>query len=418
MDWNHVLATNFPEPANSEDVPPEHDRSSASNFNRTIEDFLKRHLKEKKPRDRQYIYMAPGGDYGIHKDLMTSPMNHLHRFQEMLRIAELMPAGDIPTPNEALQVEWFYMTFYKNDRSEYVRSGRQLEDETIVSLTKYFERLFHAHLLDDTLVKKREEQIRQSTQSKLRHDLEERYKRKLRDFERSQARHSANRTREDRSDRDHRGKSAGPTTSKDSRLDERKAPPEGSAKKPCHLHGSGSKHSYSECRENPKNRAANNNNNYNAKKHAHDAHYHDDCRHSSGEEEAYESSAGPAFSEGEVSASESHDGTPAENYHLENYHIPKKIRTDDVGHKSPKNQTTCGAVVKRTKKKDKKSSSSAKMASSPESKLILEDFFPMTRVWIPSCGASRRWMKTVCPSTTLLTRLILVTDGPRQWKLS
>ena len=159
-------------------------------------------------------------------------------------------------------------------------------------------------------------------------------------------------------------------------MDDRKAPPERSAKKPCHLHGSGSKHSYSECRENPKNRAANNNNNYNAKKHAHDAHYHDDCHHSSGEEEACESSAGPAFSEGEVSASESHDGTPAENYYLENYHILKKIRTDDVGHKSPKKQTNCGAVVKRTKKKDKKSSSSARMASSSESKLNLEDFFP------------------------------------------
>jgi len=77
-NWNHVLATNFPEPANSEDVPSEHDRSSADNFNRAIEDFLKCHLKEKKPRDRQYIYMAPVGDYGIHKDLMTLPMNHLH----------------------------------------------------------------------------------------------------------------------------------------------------------------------------------------------------------------------------------------------------------------------------------------------------------------------------------------------------
>jgi hypothetical protein len=71
-----------------------------------------------------------------------------------------MPAGNIPTPNEALQVEWFYMTFHKNDRSEYVRSGRQLEDETIVSLAEYFERLFNAHLLNGTLVKKREEQIR------------------------------------------------------------------------------------------------------------------------------------------------------------------------------------------------------------------------------------------------------------------
>jgi len=273
MDWNHILATNFPEPANSEDVLPEYDRSSATNFNRAIDDFIKRHLKETKPRDRQYIYMAPGGDYGVHKDLMTSPMNHLHRFQEMLRIAELMPAGDIPPPNEALQVEWFYMTFHKTDRSEYVRSGRQLEDETIVSLAEYFERLFNARLLDGSLQKKREEQIRQSAQSELCHDLEERYKRKLRDFERSRARHSTNRTwnreRDDSADRDHRGKIPSCTTSKDSRLDKRKAPPEGSAKKPCHLHGSGSKHSYSECREYTKNRAANNNyNNYNAKKHA------------------------------------------------------------------------------------------------------------------------------------------------------
>ncbi len=108
----------------------------------------------------------------------------------------------------------------------------------------------------------------------------------------------------------------------------------------------------------------------------HDAHHHDDCHHSSGEEEAYKSSAGPTYSDGEVSASESRDGTPAENYHLENYHIPKKIRTDDVDHKSPKSKTACGAVVKRTKKKDKKSSSSARMASSSESKLNLEDFFP------------------------------------------
>ncbi len=29
-------------------------------------------------------------------------------------------------------------------------------------------------------------------------------------------------------------------------------------------------------------------------------------------------------------------------------------------------------------------------------------FFPTTRVWIPSCGVSRRWMKTACPSTTYL----------------
>jgi len=77
-DWKHIVATHFPEPVEPEEVRPEHDRSSAENFDRAMNEFIKRHLKEKKPRDRQYIYMAPGGDYSIHKDLMTSPMDHLH----------------------------------------------------------------------------------------------------------------------------------------------------------------------------------------------------------------------------------------------------------------------------------------------------------------------------------------------------
>ncbi len=36
-----------------------------------------RTLNKKKPWDRQYIYMAPGGDHGIHKDLMTQPLEPL-----------------------------------------------------------------------------------------------------------------------------------------------------------------------------------------------------------------------------------------------------------------------------------------------------------------------------------------------------
>ena len=77
-DWNYVVAKNFPEPVEPENVRPEHDRSLAANFNCAIEDCLVRHLKEKKPRDCQYIYMALGGDYGVFEDLLTSPMDHLH----------------------------------------------------------------------------------------------------------------------------------------------------------------------------------------------------------------------------------------------------------------------------------------------------------------------------------------------------
>jgi hypothetical protein len=147
-----------------------------ANFQRAIDLFLLRTLKEQKLRNCQYIYLAPGGDYGIHKDLLTSPMDHLHHFQEMLRISELLPAGDIPPPNAALQVEWFYMSFHCSDRSEYVRSGQKLIDKTLDSLAEYFEAIFNARLKDGSLQLKREEQIRCSARNEMQQELEDRYK--------------------------------------------------------------------------------------------------------------------------------------------------------------------------------------------------------------------------------------------------
>ena len=105
--------------------------------------------------------MAPGGDHGIHKDLMTSLLDYLHRFQEMLRIVEILPGGDIPTTNAALQVEWFYMSFHKSDCLEYLHSRRRLGDETLLSLVEYFESMYCVCLGNGSLQKKREDQIRQ-----------------------------------------------------------------------------------------------------------------------------------------------------------------------------------------------------------------------------------------------------------------
>ena len=48
--------------------------------------------------------LSPGGDYGVRKDLLVLLLDHLHRFKEMLRIAQMLPEGDIPNPNAALQV--------------------------------------------------------------------------------------------------------------------------------------------------------------------------------------------------------------------------------------------------------------------------------------------------------------------------
>ena len=56
-----------------------------------------------------------------------------------------------------------------------------------------------------------------------------------------------------------------------------KAPPEFSGK-PCRVHGDKAKHTYEECRDNPKNRkpsSGNRDDNNNKKRH-HDAHYHEE----------------------------------------------------------------------------------------------------------------------------------------------
>ena len=55
-----------------------------NDFKRVIELFIKKILDNRKPRDLQYIYMAPGGNYRLEKDLLTLPRVHSHCFKEML----------------------------------------------------------------------------------------------------------------------------------------------------------------------------------------------------------------------------------------------------------------------------------------------------------------------------------------------
>jgi hypothetical protein len=118
--WKQVVHKHFPEPTNPENVPVKQDCSSESNFCHAVELFITKVLHEKTPRDGQYIYMMPRGNHNIPKKIKTSPLDHLHRWEEMMRVVGLLPKGDIPMPNKQLQVEWFYMTFHKSDHVEYV----------------------------------------------------------------------------------------------------------------------------------------------------------------------------------------------------------------------------------------------------------------------------------------------------------
>ncbi len=149
-----VLHEHFPEPVDPEVANPVQDCGLAENFLPAIDLFLVCTLNKKKPRDCQYNYLVPSGDHGVHKELLTGPLDHLHCFKEMLCITKLLPKGDLPPPNTALQVEWFYMSFHCLDLAGYLRSGCKPSDETLQNLAKYFESIFLIWISDGSIQRK------------------------------------------------------------------------------------------------------------------------------------------------------------------------------------------------------------------------------------------------------------------------
>ena len=105
--WLEVLAEHYPEPL---DEDSSSHRETKEDFDRAVGIFIKKTLDNDKPRDLQYIYMQPGGDYRLMKDLVTPPGLQVQWFKEMLRIAEILPAGNIPKPSDTLTLQWYYMS--------------------------------------------------------------------------------------------------------------------------------------------------------------------------------------------------------------------------------------------------------------------------------------------------------------------
>ncbi len=256
-NWKQVLHIHFPEPVDTEVVESAQDRALAENFSHAIDLFLICTLNKKKTRDRQYKYLVPGGDHGIHKKLLTSHSDHLHCFKEMLRITKLLLEGDIPTPNAALQVQWFYMSFHCSDCTEYIRSGRKLSNEMLQTLSKYFESIFLAWISNGLIQRKYDKQLCSAAKRKLCHELDERYREKLKRLLESQECHSSHRYQDKRGSKstcDCRPICYGNCCCfdarcsgyKDSRGDCKALLEDGKFNRPCHLHGANSKHSYNE----------------------------------------------------------------------------------------------------------------------------------------------------------------------------
>ena len=175
--------------------------------------------------------------------------------------------------NESITLEWFYMTFHKSECEQFIMTGRRLVDETIESVTEYFELLYNIKKSNGKLKLQLEQQDRKKLEAQ-RGAAKNRYDERMRNMA------DERRTSHSRDYCDEHNRGYKPSRDRDYKRDksERKAPPEFSGK-PCHIHGDKAKHTYEECRDNPKNRkprsSGNRDDNNNKKRH-HDAHYHDE----------------------------------------------------------------------------------------------------------------------------------------------
>jgi hypothetical protein len=122
----------------------------------------------------------PGGNCNVKKKLVTSPIKHLHRWEEMLHVSGLLPAGNIITPGASLQVEWFYMTFHKSDHVEHVQSGQKLHNKTLQFLTEYFQLVHKTRENNCSLQRHQVKKICMEAKRKLHYELEEQYVHNLR----------------------------------------------------------------------------------------------------------------------------------------------------------------------------------------------------------------------------------------------
>jgi hypothetical protein len=290
--------------------------------------------------------------------MIQTPVEHLQRFKEMIRMAEALPVGDMHLHNQALKLEWFYMSFPQEDRAKYVESGRRLIEETLESLAGYFENIYNSQVADGSLHKKRKRQIKQCIRRDMRHELHKGFDEKVHHTteQRYGGDNRCNRWPErfqcpNFKWQDNGNSNRCDTYNKHNKKQDDKIPAEHNKKafKPCSVHGPKSKHTSEECHKNP----------WNAKhrpydrKHLHEAH-HNDVRYTSKEDESRSSTDAPAPSEDPVSASSGSKEHKDENYHLQAFkrmkasgHVPCKTdyprqqrepqtaRKEKKGEKSP-----------------------------------------------------------------------------------
>ncbi len=256
-------------------------------------------------------------------------------------------------PNQALQLEWFYMSFHKADRAKYVESGRCLIEEMLESLAEYYDNIFNTQVADGSLMKKRKCQIETRIKRDMHHELCKRFNEKVRHA--AERRYGGDNCCSRWPERNQRpnvkwqdcaNSDCRNTYDKRDKKQDDKIPAEHGNKafKPCLVHGPKSKHTSEECYKNPRNAKQQS---YD-RKHLHEVH-HNDVHYTSKDNESRSSTDAPAPSEDPVSASSGSEEPEDDNYHLQ---VSKKMKT--CGHVPCKSDHPCQKNASQTGNKEKK----------------------------------------------------------------
>ncbi len=86
---------------------------------------------------------------------------------------ELLPEGNLEKPSMSLSVEWFYMTFHKSNRAEYVRSGCKLCEEMLQMLGEYFNSICNTRLSKGAVLHCQLKKTRADAKLEMHHKLQE-----------------------------------------------------------------------------------------------------------------------------------------------------------------------------------------------------------------------------------------------------
>jgi hypothetical protein len=83
-------------------------------------------------------------------------------------MAEALPASNWSKPLQALALEWFYMSFHKNNCNKFATAGRKLDTKTFELITKFFEIQFTTTKNDSMLERMELEHIKNMLNSSSR----------------------------------------------------------------------------------------------------------------------------------------------------------------------------------------------------------------------------------------------------------